>query len=216
MTTQNQGTAVTVSDITGVILAGGRSSRLGRDKAAAMLDGEPLVQWVLRALEPDCAAIVVVTAPGQALPALQSDVPMTIVVDEVPYLGPLAGLVAGLQHIRTDWAFVTSCDAPLLQPGLVTLLRELAAGSALVVCPRVGERLQPLTALYRANCLADLAGMFVGGERRLTAAVERLNPLIVEEPALRAIDPRLTSFHNVNTLADLQHLVDASRTGTDT
>lgn len=194
--------------VTGLILVGGRSSRFGADKASALLLGEPLLQWVVRALEPVCAEIVVVAAVGQAVPTVQSSVRTTVIYDEVAFEGPLAGLLAGLRQARTEWAFLASCDAPLLRTALVTVLFGYTEAAAVSVCPRVAGRLQPLSALYRTSSLPELQRLFDQGERRPSAISERLQAVVVEESALLVGDPDLRSFHNANTPAELTAIAE--------
>jgi molybdopterin-guanine dinucleotide biosynthesis protein A len=139
--------------LTGLIVAGGRSTRFGSDKATAILAGRMLVEWVARALSPACERIVVVRAKGQYIPRFDASVPVGMVEDIYEAKGPLAGLVAGFQAINTPLAFAASCDVPLVEPVLVGGLASLAVGHDIVI-PRVDGFLQPLLAVYRpAACL---------------------------------------------------------------
>ena len=191
---------------TGIILAGGRSSRFGSDKAWALLDGRPLLAHVAAALGGDCDDLVVVCRRDQPLPPTDVTAPLTLAFDAVEGEGPLAGLVAGLEAAADDACFVASCDAPLLQPQVVRLLLAKLPGHAAVV-PIIGGREQPLAAAYDRSVAVDaLRAAFETGVRRLSEAVMSLHPLVVSEDEVRAVDARLWSFANVNDPAELAAL----------
>jgi len=186
------------SPLTGIILAGGKSTRFGADKASALLSGRPLLQWVVAALGGVCAELVVVTAPGQSLPAIDSPVPLRILADDVPALGPMGGLVTGMRVARTELCFGASCDSPLLRPALVYLLGAMADGFD-AVCPAVGGRLQPLVSVYRTQTCLPVFGREVGaGNLKMTDALGHLRVRQVAEDDLRVADPALESFINAN------------------
>ena len=193
-----------------VILAGGRSTRFGRDKASAPLRDRPLLQWVAEAVVPAVDRLVIVRAPGQLLPPLDLPVPVDLVDDEFPGLGPLAGLATGLAAVAAPLAFACSCDAPLIAPELVVRLADIArAASADVVRPRVGGYPQPLVAVYRvASCLPAFRKAVESrtGGLRIVAACAGLRVVEPGEAELRAVDPGLRSFLNANTPARLAEI----------
>ena len=184
------------SGITAVVLAGGKSTRFGSDKASSPLAGWPMLDWVVRACAEVCAPVVVVHARGQTLPGVSVDVEMA--EDFVDGAGPLAGLAAGLRAANTEFAFVTSCDAPLVQPALIRLLVASLDGHD-AACPKVDGRLQPLVALYRVPTTLEAAEeALVAGESSLHALLAHLRIAVVNEAAIRAVDPDLGSFVNIN------------------
>ena len=199
-----------LTGLSAVILAGGKSSRFGSDKASALLLGRPLLQWVVSALEPVCAAFVVVRANGQVLPDITSVRPILEAEDRYDGKGPLAGLVTGFAAVQTDLAFAVSCDAPLVRPALVELLLERAT-DADIVCPLVEARLQPLVSLYRVQtCLPVFRAAVEAEQLKITAAFGRLRLTIVDESSVRSVDPDLRSFRNANrpeTLAEIEALL---------
>lgn len=203
--------------MTGIVLAGGQSTRFGADKASALLAGRPMLEWVLSALAAVCEDLVVVTRPDQDLPSLVQPLPFRVVEDVIPGQGPLAGLVYGLAVAAHGSCFAASCDMPLLQPQLVTLLASLAGGYD-VVCPRVGGFLQPLGAVYRRDrCIEAFERRVAEGRRKMSDAFHRLDVCVVEEQELRSADPGLDSFVNVNrpeALAAIERrLADAPEPG---
>lgn len=203
---------MTASPVTGLILAGGKSSRFGSDKASALLRGRSLLQWAVSALEPVVQVLVIVKSPSQQLPPLVSLVPITVVEDEYDALGPLAGLVTGFAAVTTDLCFATACDAPLLSAELVRLLVE-KAHEADVVVPNVEGFVQPLTAVYRPlTCRPSFSERITLGALKIVSAYAGLRTIVISEDEVRMVDPGLRSFRNANRperLAEIQALLDA-------
>lgn len=194
-----------------VILAGGRSTRFGSDKASALLGGRPLLQWVIDAASGACGRIVVVAATGQTLPDVSAAVPVIVVRDHWEALGPVAGLATGLEAVQGPVAFVASCDAPLLRPEVIRLL-VARIGDADAACPVVGGQRQPLVAAYRASTVRRrLAAAAEAGELKLVLALQDLRLVEVPETAVRAVDPELDSFRNLNTPERLEETERALR-----
>ena len=190
-----------------VILAGGKSTRFGSDKASALLAGRPLIEWVLTAALECCDSVVVVKARGQSLPALDvGRSHVEVVEDFIDARGPLAGLVAGLRAIDRPLAFATSCDVPLLRPRLISALAHMVDRYDAVV-PEVDGQLQPLVAAYRrSTCLPAFERALSNGRLRLTDALRHLDVRVVAEGEVAIFDPELRSFMNANERAVLDHI----------
>lgn len=177
----------------GVVLCGGLSSRMGAPKAWLPFGGELMLPRVVRIVREAAGAVVVVAAPGQAVPPLPSDV--RVVRDEVEGRGPLGGLSAGLAALEgeADAVYLSSCDAPLLTPGFVKRVLESLGGAACV--PLVHDRLHPLAAAYSPSVLPVARDMLAANRFRMTDLLDRV--------AARRIDarelPDLDSLRNVNT-----------------
>lgn len=203
-----------VPGLSGIVLAGGKSTRFGSDKAAAILRGRPLLDWVASTVATACAELVVVRARGQELPPLALPRPPLVVEDEYEGLGPLAGIVSGLTAAAGPLAFVVSCDAPLVQASLVRSLAALAA-DADIVLPVANGFPQPLLAMYRkATCEPVFRAAVDRGDLKITAAFKGLRLHRVDETALREADPGLVSFQNANdpsALAKIEQLLDSSQ-----
>src|SRR4051812_33842424 len=150
----------------GIILCGGRSSRMGRPKAWLPFGGETMLQRVVRVVGEVVSPVVVVAAPDQDVPPLPTDV--EIVRDEVEGRGPLQGLAAGLSALegKADAAFLASCDVPLLTPQFVRSVIGLVGDNSAAV-PRVNERLHPLAAAYRLLVLPHVRDMLAANRLRL-------------------------------------------------
>ncbi len=192
-----------------IILAGGKSSRMGRPKAMLSFGEEPLVKLVIRGLATLFPDIVVVAAPGQELPEL----PVTLVRDEVAYQGPVGGLCYGLWECRSAAAFVTSCDVPFLSLPLVSHLAARLPGHDVVV-PHWEGRLQPLHAVYRRSVLPLLERQLERGELRPVFLFDKVRTLKLEEDEIRALDPDGWSFFNMNTPDDYERALARWRAAT--
>ena len=195
-----------------IVLAGGRSTRMGRDKATLMFDGAPLLARVVAAVGAVVDEVVVVARPEQVLPELaplRAGVAVRHAVDAADDRGPVEGLRAGLASCDASIVYATACDVPHLAPAFVAavLAALRAAPDAAVAVPVVEGRLHPLAAAYRrAPTLVAARALLAAGSARMTALVESLPHVVVPEADLRAADPTLASLTNVNTPADLDAL----------
>jgi molybdopterin-guanine dinucleotide biosynthesis protein A len=177
-----------------VVLAGGRSSRMGRPKALLPFGGETLIERILRRLRPLVIESVVVAAPGQELPSLQG----RIVRDRTPHLGPVAGLAAGLAAISAPRAFVTSCDAPFLDPALIGWMLSEAEGWDVLV-PEWEGRLHPLHAVYAAPLGRRYQELLDVGGRRPIELYPAVRVRVVHPEEVKRFDPRGRTFLNLNS-----------------
>jgi molybdopterin-guanine dinucleotide biosynthesis protein A len=188
-----------VTHSTAIVLAGGRSSRMGTPKALLVFDGQPLIVHLVGTLQRLFGEVVVVAAPGQDLPAL----PVTLVRDEVAYQGPVGGLCYGLRAATGDVCFVTSCDSAFLNSNLVShLVSRIAAHD--VVVPRWEGRLQPLHAVYRRSVLPLFEGQLARGELRPVFVFDKVHTLEIDEEEIRRFDPEGLSLFNMNTPEDYE------------
>jgi molybdopterin-guanine dinucleotide biosynthesis protein A len=195
----------------GIVLAGGRSSRMGKPKATLEWHGSTLLRRVVGIVARATGGpIVVVRAPGQDLPAMPKGVEMT--EDAREGRGPLQGLAAGLAAVdgRAEVAFVSSTDAPLLHPAFVRTVVGAVDGEHDVALPQAGGFPHPLAAAYRIAMLPAVQELIAADRMRPaflfeTARVRRLDEaLLLSDPAVAAFDPALDSVLNLNEPADYQ------------
>lgn len=189
--------------MTGIILAGGLNTRMGRDKASLPWDTSDLLHSILEKLGQVCTDRIVVTNR-----AWEPDVPgVRVVADIIPQCGPLSGIHAGLTACNDRHAFVTACDMPYLASAAVEYLLSLAEGWDAVV-PGCGKDLEPLFAVYARTCLPTIEDLL----RQDIRKVQRLFPLIrhrlVNPEDFRQFDPELRLFRNINTMEEY----DAAKT----
>ncbi len=187
----------TVPDLTGIVLAGGQSRRMGMNKAFVEVDGVPMIQRVLNALTACCAQVLVVTKEPEAYRHLG----VRAVADEQPVQTPLAGVCSGLRATATPWAFLAACDLPFLSSEAVRLLAELADGFE-AAAPRVEGRWHPLHAVYSSAALPALERQLASGERRMITALEGLHVRAVSVDELARADPTLRTLDNINTATE--------------
>lgn len=190
------------------MLAGGKSTRMGTSKALLPFGPETMLQRVVRMLGTIVSPIVVVAAPGQELPPLPGDVIRT--QDEREGRGPLEGIRAGLKALAedVDAAYITSCDVPLLVPGFVTQMLDLARGYDIAVMDIDGFP-HPLSAVYRRAVLPHVEDLLVHDRLRPFFLFERVNTRRVTPGEITA-DPDLRTLRNLNTREDYeQALADA-------
>lgn len=177
-----------------VILAGGKSSRMGSPKALLRFENDPLILHLARKLNAIFPDLVIVAAPGQDLPA----VPGKIVRDEVAYQGPVGGIFYGLRASVGEFSFVTSCDVPFLSTELVAYLVSLIEDHDVVV-PYWQDRFQPLCAVYRASVIPVLEDQLERGELRPIYLYDKVRTRRVGEEEIRRFDPDGLSFFNMNS-----------------
>jgi len=190
-------------DVTGIILAGGGSSRLGRDKASEPVNGRPLLQWAADRLEQAAAEIVVVKAAGQRLPSIETRKPLKVAEDILAGRGPLAGIHSGLQSASHDLSIAAGCDMPLLCVPLLRQLCHLADGYD-VVMPTRGGQPQPLHAVYRRSCVEAIEEDLRAGRLKVISFLGAVRVRYVGEDEWARYDGEGLSFFNVNTEDDLK------------
>ncbi len=182
----------------GVVLCGGRSSRMGRPKALLPFGPETLLQRVVRIMSAAVDPIVVVAAVGQELPPLPTGV--RIVRDEQEYAGPLAGMGLGLRALaaEADAAFVSACDAPLLRVEFVRHMLDAVEKNDAVV-PHDGTFYHPLAGVYRTSLHLQIAALVASGQARPLFLIESVQTVRMGLDDLRVVDGALDSLRNLNT-----------------
>ncbi len=190
---------------TGIVLAGGRSTRFGADKLAATYRGQPLLHHALRRLGEVCGEVVLVVAPGAPMPALPDGVDVRMVHDAREGEGPLAGVLAGLEGVMTDLAVIAGGDMPELSPAVIgEMLRMAADAPADAVALQDGDRFRPLPCVVRTSPARAIAGdLLAAGERSLRALLSRLDPRLLDEATWTALDSTRGSLFDVDEPADL-------------
>jgi molybdopterin-guanine dinucleotide biosynthesis protein A len=187
-----------------IVLAGGRSTRFGRDKLAEPIDGRPLLEHAIAAVRALATDIVVVAAPDANL-----DVPddVRLAHDPVAFEGPLAGLAAGLGALdpAVDRVLVVAGDMPTLVPAVLQrLLDALAFGAdAAILGGDDGETAPLPLALRRRRAQAAVATLLDAGERRLRAAPQVLDAEVIPETTWRRDDPTAATLRDIDTPEDL-------------
>jgi molybdopterin-guanine dinucleotide biosynthesis protein A len=187
--------------VAGIVLAGGRSTRMGLPKATLPFGPELMLQRVVRLLGTVVQPIVVVAAPNQALPALPADVLITH--DEREERGPLEGLLAGLTTVarHAQAAYATSCDVPLLVPAFVEAMMA-RLGDAEIAVPVEGRFPHPLAAVYRTTVAPHIRALLAADRLRHAFLLESVKTHRVPVEELRAADAGLLTLRNLNRPED--------------
>jgi molybdopterin-guanine dinucleotide biosynthesis protein A len=192
-----------IPNISAAILAGGKSRRMGRNKALLPFRGRPLVARVHETLQPLFEDIFLVTND----PGLFDFLPCPKIPDRVPGKGPISGVDAALRHSRNPYVLVVGCDTPFLFPSLLELLAGKTEEADLVIpCGPHGP--EPLCAVYGKECLPLIEESLRKGDFSLMALIGRLRTREIPAEEVAAVDPGFRSFMNINTPRDFRMLSD--------
>jgi molybdopterin-guanine dinucleotide biosynthesis protein A len=190
------------------ILAGGRSTRMGTNKALLPFGGARMIEGLLEKLRPLFPEVMIIAND----PDLYVDLGVPIWPDRIVEKGSLGGIFTAVSSSRFPQTFCIACDMPLANPAVIAYLRDGAAGYDVVV-PRTSEGYQPLHAVYGRTCLPHMEGMI----RADRLKIDRLFPMVrvrtVDEEELRPLDPSLRCFVNVNTREELEAVVRLTQEG---
>jgi len=193
-------------DVSGIVLAGGRSRRFGSDKLAATIGGRTLLDRSIAALASVASDLVVVVAPDDDRVPGPTSLALRIVPDPEAFGGPLVGLLTGLEAVEQPLVIVAGGDMPTLRPDVLRLMvRTLASQAAIggVVLRSRGKPV-PLPAAVRTGAATDMTRRLVGdGERRLRSLFERLPTRILDEGEWRPLDPDGETVRDVDRPADM-------------
>jgi len=188
--------------MTSIILAGGKSSRLGRSKFLETIGGKSLIQWVVDRLAVFSTEIIIATARGEAIPC-SSAVEIKTVADIYPGKGPLAGIYSGLMASSSSLAIVVGCDTPFLSVGLLEYMTQICSIFDVVV-PRIKNKVEPLCAVYSKNCLAPIQELLEHNKLGISRLFSMVKVRYIEEDEITSFDPEHLSFFNINSWADLE------------
>ena len=196
-------TSLATDNISGIVLAGGQSRRLGRDKALEPVQGQPLIQRVIqRVRQVSCETVVVVAdqSRGDALPL---DVDTRIALDIYPGGGSLGGIFSGLSAAQEDWGVVVACDMPFLNLALLRYLAGLREDADAVV-PVLEGRPEPTHSLYSKACLPHIEARLKANDLKISGFFDDVRVTYVPEDDIARFDPDYLSFFNINSPADLE------------
>ena len=190
-----------------IVLCGGRSTRMARDKASLPFGDETMLERIVRVVSEVVDEVWVVAREGQEIAG-----DFQIARDSSEGYGPLAGLCAGLEAMSAERAFLTSCDVPLLRPAYVERLLTLSRGFPIAV-PVVGDRSMVTSAVYAREVLPVARRLLAERRLRPLFLVEAFDARIVSETELREVDPDLESLVDCNTPETYRRALDATGLG---
>ena len=169
--------------------------------------GEPLIRRVIGRVRRFADSVVVVANDDARVSELDLPDGVDSAVDLFPDMGPLGGIATGLSTARTEWATFCACDMPFVSPALFRSLLSLRDGYDAVV-PVIGGRPEPMHAAYSRTCLDAVVAKIEARRLRASSFFDDVRVRLVEEDEVRAADPELRSFFNVNTQADLDKALE--------
>jgi len=183
-----------------IVLAGGKSARMGQDKARMPFGDRPLLRVVTETLQPHFDDMILVTnEPEHHL----TEPNLRVVTDIHPHQGPLGGIMAGLLAANSRHAMIVGCDMPFLNHRLLDFLWSKRDWGEVVV-PLTHEALAPICAVYDRTILPTIYAALAAGERRVMGLYPKLKVHYVREEELLPYDPDLHSLRNLNTPEDYQ------------
>lgn len=197
------------SDVRGYVMAGGASSRFGRDKALVRFGETPLLLQIV-GLAKCCATNLTVVAGAQKYGELGGE--LEIIEDRWPGEGPLGGIITALEHTATTdpacrWNLILSCDMPFLSREWLQFLVGRARASdaeTQVILPHSAHGPEPLCACYRTDATGALKSVFDRGVRKVTEALKQVRAEVLDESAWKRFDSAGRLFWNMNTPADFE------------
>ncbi len=190
-----------MSEFSVAIMAGGKSSRMGTDKAFVELMGKPMIEHLLaRVSDLGQAETLLITNH----PKDYNHLKLPIYSDIIPDKGPLGGIYTAIHHSSNDYTLVIACDMPFISPELMRYMVGLRSGAFDVIVPRVQERPQGLIAVYSKTCLAPIREHLDAGRLRVFGFYGDVSVRYVDEAEYQSLDSKGLSFYNVNTPADLE------------
>ncbi|HTY90530.1 MAG TPA: molybdenum cofactor guanylyltransferase [Methanocella sp.] len=194
----------------GLILAGGRSTRFGGgEKSLRLVGGKRMICRVIDALCPVADELVISVRDERQKELLFPFIRgMEFVYDPIKDIGPLSGILAGLERARGDYVVVVACDMPLINTAAVRLLFERAQGHDAAVPGHAGGLIEPLHTVYhREHMLRAVKESIAAGESKISAPLMRMKDVVyVPDEEIRRVDPELETFLNVNRAEDMERI----------
>lgn len=187
-------------DMTGIILAGGKNSRMGINKAFLKIDGIRLIDNILAVYQKIFSEIIIVTND----PLSYTELSETLVVTDIyKGKGALGGIYTGLFYATYDYSFVAACDMPFLNKDFIIYLTG-QAGKHDIIVPELSEGFQPLHAIYSRNCLSHIKKLLIADKLKISGFYKEVRLLSIPEEKIKPFNKDGRLFLNVNTPEDLE------------
>jgi molybdopterin-guanine dinucleotide biosynthesis protein A len=188
-------------EISGIILAGGKSQRMGEDKAFIQIGEKPIIETIIDLFQKVFKETLIITNRKDSYLYLK----VGVYEDIFPEQGALGGLYTGLFRSHTFNSFVAACDMPFLNEGVINFVCQQADGYDVVV-PRTEDGFQPLHALYSKRCLGPIEALLREEKTRIVDLYPRVRVRVVDFREFLSVDPEMQSFVNINTPEELNRL----------
>lgn len=188
------------TQVGGFVMAGGQSSRMGRDKALLEIDGVSLLARAADLLKSVVGVSIIVASPG-----LYRSLGLPMVADDWPGFGPLGGIATALRVSTADWNLIIACDLPYLtKEWLEFLIGRALKSKAEAVVPMNERGAEPLCAMYHSRCEPAIRGALEQGTRKVTEGLVRVRVEYLEPTDWKCFDSDGLLFKNMNTPADYE------------
>lgn len=189
-----------IREVNAIILAGGRNTRMqGTDKAFLDIDGKPFIARIIKALKGLVNEIIVVTNT----PEKYSRFKVKLVRDDAVGKGPLMGICCGLKASGAQYNFVVACDMPFIKPALIKFMLDKKRVYDILLY-RDSEKFHTLFGIYSRACIPEIEKMIKKGELRVSGIFGKLKLCLLDKKDMERIDPRMLSFMNINSPAELK------------
>ncbi|TAL39038.1 MAG: molybdenum cofactor guanylyltransferase [Spirochaetes bacterium] len=187
-----------IEGVTAYIVAGGKSSRFGRDKSLYPYEGKPLIEHVIGTLSLVFDRIVIVADESAKFAYLG----LECIPDAVPAHGPIGGIYSALLHAAGPYSFISACDMPFLSAGLIRYMGTFI-GTHDVIVPCVNEFYEPLHAFYSRACIDPLCSAIEENRRQIIRIFPAVNVRRIPEDEIRRFTDPSHVFHNINFIEDI-------------
>jgi molybdopterin-guanine dinucleotide biosynthesis protein A len=195
-----------IKPVSCVLLAGGQSKRMGKDKAFLTLNGKTFLQIITEKLSKKCNEIILsVNKDEEIYREHLKEFNFKIVKDLNPYEGPLNGISSVYSYISNDFVFIATCDTPLINENLVNFYLE-KIGNYDAIVPVIDGKIQPLNTLYTKNAVLKAKDLY-GKVKSLKGWIENLSVLFLNQNELEKIDKGLWSYKSINTPDQYEELL---------
>ena len=190
--------------ITGIILAGGKSSRLGRDKASVDVGGQRIIDRVIGALQSSCDEVLIIGDRPERQNELSLPKCIQYRSDDLKGRGSIGGLYTGLKASDTLWSLVVACDMPFISRELIRFMLSIISKNRCdAIVPIINGRYQPTHALYNSTCIPFIEKNISSGNFRMDSYFDEIYLDEISEDVINSIKGAELSFFNVNTEDDL-------------
>jgi molybdopterin-guanine dinucleotide biosynthesis protein A len=190
-------------DTSCIILAGGKSVRLGHDKILEKVGNSSLLEQVISRIDSLSKEIIIVTAKERTFSQLTGNPKLKFVSDIYPGKGSLGGIYTGLVASNTHYNLVIAADMPFLNQSLLRFMLEVSDGFDFVL-PRIGSFYEPLHAVYSKNCISPMETLIKKGRKVIIELFDYVKVKYIEAVDIDKFDPQHLSFFNINTKDDLE------------
>ena len=198
----------TSSALTGILLAGGKNIRMGKNKAFLQVNGRRIIDRTAELLNKIFEHVILVTNE----PLTYSHLNLEIAADLIPESSALVGIYTGLFYAATPYCFVVACDMPFLNRKVIDYMVSLRNGYDVVI-PVLDDGYHPLHALYSRRCITPIEQRIRTGNFKVTDFFNRVTVRKVTPKELRALDPSMEAVLNINTPEDLERVQHEGKPG---